>query len=218
MWQKIWWWTLMWWMEGRDHYISIINAAGFQPEVCPKYKLSAQRVPKLDLLPGIFYVTQPSPIQYWKHQAAGNPKYLVLPDILGKPEVSGIPRNYWVLGSPQYMLEKNFLFGSLSPKNRWYIQYTLKYPAIPRNTWKYPWVKKTPENNRSYISKLLPDPNRTCFPVACIFPNTQPDLTFKDLLGTLYTIEAYSNILISATPLEYFATQILNKFLQWVID
>lgn len=127
----------------------------------------------------------------------------------GKLAVSGIPRNYWVLGSPQYMLEKNLLFGSLRSKNRWYIQYTLKHPAIPRNTWKYPWVKKTPENNRSYFSKLLPDPNRTCFPVACIFPNAQTDMTFKDLLGTLWV---YSNILISATPLEYFAINNYQQF------
>ena len=26
-------------VDGRDHYISIINAAEFQPELCPKYIL-----------------------------------------------------------------------------------------------------------------------------------------------------------------------------------
>ena len=57
------------------------------------------------------------------------------------------------------------MFGSLPPKKRDDIQYTQKYPEIPRNTRKYPRVKKIPENTRSYISTLLPDPNQTRYPI-----------------------------------------------------
>ena len=52
------------------------------------------------------------------HRVVGDPKYRVLPVMSGKPKVSGIPRHDWVLDSPQYLLEKNLLIGSLPPKNR----------------------------------------------------------------------------------------------------
>ena len=84
----------MWRMEGRDHYISIINAAGFQTEVWPKYKLSAQRVPKLDPLPNIFSIPDPARFSFENHWVVGNLKYWVLSAILGKPEASGIIRYF----------------------------------------------------------------------------------------------------------------------------
>ena len=46
---------------------------------------SDQRVPEPDPLPGISFDTR-------NHQVAGNPKHRVLPDISGKPEVSGTTR------------------------------------------------------------------------------------------------------------------------------
>ena len=45
---------------------------------------------------------------------------------------------------------------------------------IPTNTRKYPRVKKIPENTRSSISTLLPDPNPTRYPV--FFPILDPIL------------------------------------------
>ena len=83
------------------------------------------------------------------------------------------------------MLEKTLMFGSLPPKKRDDIQYTQKYPEIPRNTQKYPRVKKIPENTRSYISTLLPDPNPTRYPVFFPIPDpTRPDIEKPYPLGT----------------------------------
>ena len=83
------------------------------------------------------------------------------------------------------MSEKTLMFGSLPPKKRDDIQYTQKYPEIPRNTRKYPRVKKIPENTRSYISTLLPDPNPTRYPVFFPIPDpTRPDIEKPYPLGT----------------------------------
>ena len=59
------------------------------------------------------------------------------------------------------MLEKNLNVLLTTPKKRDDIQYTQKYPEIPRNTRKYPRVKKIPENTRPYISLFHSYPTRT---------------------------------------------------------
>jgi len=80
------------------------------------------------------------------------------------------------------------MFRSPPPKKRENIRYTQKYPEIPRNTRKYPTVKKIPENTRSYISTLLPDPNPTRYPVFFLIPDpTRPDIEKPYPLGTGYT-------------------------------
>ena len=38
-----------------------------------------------------FSIPDPTRLSFENHRVAGNPKYRVLPDISGKPEVSGIP-------------------------------------------------------------------------------------------------------------------------------
>ena len=58
---------------------------------------SAQRVPEPDPLPGIFFDTRPDSVlkiigQRVTRNIGYYPKYLVLPDISGKPEVLGITR------------------------------------------------------------------------------------------------------------------------------
>ena len=45
---------------------------------------------------------------------------------------------------------------------------------MPENILEYPRLKKIPENTRSYISTLLPDPNPTRYPV--FFPIPDPTL------------------------------------------
>ena len=73
----------------------------------------------------------------------------VLPDILG------IPRHDWQLGILICKLFVNYL-------------------ELPGNTRNNPRVKKIPENTRSYILTLLPDPNPTRYPV--FFPIPDPIL------------------------------------------
>ena len=46
--------------------------------------------PEPDPPPSIFVDTRPDPNQFENHWVAGNRKYQVIPDISGKPEVSGI--------------------------------------------------------------------------------------------------------------------------------
>ena len=62
-----------------------------------------------------------------------------------------------------------------------------KYLEIPSNTRKYPTVKSIPENTRSYISRLLPDPNPTRYPV--FFPIS--DLILKN--PDFFSISSASN-------------------------
>ena len=137
--------------------------------------------------PVFFSIPDPTRFSFENHRVAGNPKYRVLPDISGKPEVSGITRCFgysqtW-LDLPDSDLDlqiicellqcskKTLMFRSPPPKKRENIRYTQKYPEIPRNTRKYPTVKKIPENTRSYISTLLPDPNPTRYPVSFLIPD-----------------------------------------------
>ena len=69
------------------------------------------------------------------------------------------------------------MFGSLPQKKEMISNFPQKYPEIPRNTRKYPRVKKIPENTRSYILTLLPDPNPTRYPVFFPIPDpTRPDI------------------------------------------
>ena len=63
------------------------------------------------------------------------------------------------------------MFGSLPQKKEMISNFPQKYPEIPRNTRKYPRVKKIPENTRSYILTLLPDPNPTRYPVFFLIPD-----------------------------------------------
>ena len=53
--------------------------------------VSAQRVPEPDPLPGISFDTR---FSFRNHRVAGNLKHRVLPDISGKPEVSGTTRYF----------------------------------------------------------------------------------------------------------------------------
>ena len=62
-----------------------------------------------------------------------------------------------------------------------------KYLEIPSNTRKYPTVKSIPENTRSYISRLLPDPNPTRYLV--FFPIS--DLISKN--PDFFSISSASN-------------------------
>ena len=84
-------------------------------------------------------------------------------------------------------VRKNLNVWLTTSKKRDDIQYTQKYLEIPRNTRKYPRVKKIPENTRSYISTLLPDPNPTRYPVFFPIPDpTRPDVEKPYPLGTAY--------------------------------
>ena len=44
--------------------------------------------------PVFFSIPDPTRFSFENHRVAGNPKYRVLPDISGKPEVSGITRYF----------------------------------------------------------------------------------------------------------------------------
>merc|ERR1712105_321303 len=101
-------------------------------------------------------IPDPTRFSFENHRVTGNPKYRVLPDILGKPGVSGITR---------------YLYTRIYPT----------YPEIPENTRhtrKYPRVKKIPGNTRSYISTLLPAPTRPATRYFVQYPR-RPDPILK---------------------------------------
>ena len=56
----------------------------------PLHMTRAQRVPNTRPLPNIIFDTRPS---FGNHQVSGNPKYWVLPGILGIPNISGKPEH-----------------------------------------------------------------------------------------------------------------------------
>ena len=107
-----------------------------------------------------YFFLYPTQFSFENNQVAGNPKYRVLPDVLGKPKISGIT---WYSLKWLGISGKNSIFGSLPPKIE--VSYTQKYPK----------VKKMPENTWSYSSTLLPDPNPTRHLI--FFPI--PDLILK---------------------------------------
>ena len=131
--------------------------------------------------PVFFSIPDPTRFSFENHRVAGNPKYRVLPDISGKPEVSGITRYF---GYSQTWLG----ISGITPPQSWvlvggklFVNYP-EYPELPgntRNTRNYPRVKKIPENTRSYFSTLLPDPNPTRYPV--FFPIPDPTRYWKTL-------------------------------------
>ena len=91
------------------------------------------------------------------------------------------------------MLEKNLNVWLTTSKKRDDISnFPQKYPEIPRNTRKYPRVKKIPENTRSYILTLLPDPNPTRYPVFFPIPDpTRPDIEKPYPLGTAPKLDTH---------------------------
>ena len=84
------------------------------------------------------------------------------------------------------MFEKNLNVSLTTPQKK--RKYPI-YPEIPGNTQEYPEIpdsKKIPENTRSYISTLLPDPNPTRYPVFFLIPDpTRPDIEKPYPLGTV---------------------------------
>ena len=88
----------------------------FQLKVSPKWSAaSAQRTPKPDLLPSIFFIPDLIRFSFENHQVAGNPKYQVLHDISGKPKVWGITRYFgycqtWLgIGKPSINIGKHWI-------------------------------------------------------------------------------------------------------------
>ena len=69
---------------------------GLQEGLDPKTSLtrSAQRVPEPDPIPVIFSIPDPTRFSFVNYRVAVNPKYRVIPDILGKPGVSGITQYF----------------------------------------------------------------------------------------------------------------------------
>ena len=77
-----------------------------------------------------FFDTWPDSV-FENHRVAGNPKYWIVPDVLGKPEVSGIT---WYSQKWLGTSGKASIFGSLHQN----MSYTQKYPKVkkmPKNTW-----------------------------------------------------------------------------------
>ena len=89
---------------------------GLQEGLDPKTSLtrSAQRVPEPDPIPVIFSIPDPTRFSFVNYRVAVYPKYRVIPDILGKPGVSGIT---------QYDIK--------------YTRIYLEIPGNIRHTWKY---------------------------------------------------------------------------------
>ena len=115
-------------------------------------------------------IPDPTRFNFENLRVAGNPKYRVLPEILGNTRSFGYYPKFRVL--PDVSGCKSFV----------------NYPELPgntRNTRNYPRVKKIPENTRSYFSTLLPDPNPTRYPVFFPIPDpTRPDIEKPYPLGT----------------------------------
>ena len=99
------------------------------------------------------------------------------------------------------MLEKNLNVWLTTPQKK---RYTQKYPEIPRNTRKYPRVKKIPENTRSYISTLLPDP------LPGIFSNTRPDPILKNPTCWALTVSCHYNHMIVSFNITEFILRSWN--------
>ena len=134
-------------------------------------------------------IPDPTRFNFENLRVAGNPKYRVLPEILGNtlsfgyypkfrvlPEVSGITR----------------CFG---------LQIICELPGIPGITRKYPEYPELPESKkdtRKYpivFSTLLPDPNPTRYPVFFPIPDpTRPDIEKPYPLGTgqIYMVMSWS--------------------------
>ena len=110
-------------------------------------------------------IPDPTRFSFENHWVAGNPKYWVLPDISGKPGVSGITRYLYTLIYPTY-------------------------PEIPGNTRKYPTypeIPKSKKDTRKYPIVYLDTPTRpdpTRYPVFRPIPDpTRPDIEKPYPLG-----------------------------------
>ena len=147
--------------------------------------------------PVFFSIPDPTRFSFENHRVAGNPKYRVLPDISGKPEVSGITRYFgysqtwlgisgitppqsWVLvGGKLFVnfcnVRKNLnVWLTTSKKKRWYPI----YPEIPGNTQEYPEIPESKKDTRKYPTVYFNTPTRPePDPLPGIFSNTRPDPT-----------------------------------------
>ena len=87
------------------------------------------------------------------------------------------------------------MFGSLPPKKRDDIQYTQKYPEIPKNTRKYPEIPESNKDTRKYPivyfnTPTRPDPTR--YPVFFPIPDpTRPNTEKPYSLGTGYSAHQF---------------------------
>ena len=155
------------------------------------------RYPNPTRYPVFLSIPDPTRFSFGNHRIAGNPKHRVLPNISGKPEVSGITRCFgysqtW-LDLPDSDLDlqiicellqcskKTLMFRSPPPKKRENIRYTQKYPEIPGNTQEYPEIPDSKKDTRKYPIIYFNTPTRPePDPLPGIFSNTRPDPILKN--------------------------------------
>ena len=115
------------------------------------------------------------PTQY---SVAGNPKYQVLPDIVGKPRVLGITR-YFRLPATQWFSKLNIDISGIT----WYFWYSQTWLGI---AWPSINVRKTYQKNKSKIFGSLPTKKQMIFNIPY---NT---LKYLDLPESKKDIRKYS--------------------------